>query len=209
MPNSLPQNSQSDAVSDAVPEMELTDADILDAMRHIPGYLDISTEDFRTIYHLAHHHAVERLLENFSVGNLVRTEIKALRPDMPLGIAAEALVQSGYKALPVVDEAGMVLGMLTETDFLRRLKVDTFLKLLLNMMDDTFEFKHQCHTTPVSATMTAPAITIPINAGFREVIGAFRQHQGRSIPVVKDDGQLLGLLLRKDFVLAYPLESLR
>lgn len=45
-------------------EPELTDEDILDAMRHIPGYLDISTEDFRVIYHLAWRHAVARLREN-------------------------------------------------------------------------------------------------------------------------------------------------
>lgn len=46
---------------DAEHEPELTDEDILDAMQQIPGYLDISTEDFRTIYHLAWRHAVERL----------------------------------------------------------------------------------------------------------------------------------------------------
>lgn len=42
-------------------ELELSDEDILDAMAHVPGYIDISTEDFRTIYHLAWRHAVERL----------------------------------------------------------------------------------------------------------------------------------------------------
>jgi CBS-domain-containing membrane protein len=42
-------------------EIELTDEDILDAMQHIPGYLDISTEDFRVIYHLAWQHALARL----------------------------------------------------------------------------------------------------------------------------------------------------
>lgn len=46
---------------DADHEPELSDADILDAMRHIPGYLDISTEDFRIIYHLAWRHAIARL----------------------------------------------------------------------------------------------------------------------------------------------------
>lgn len=46
---------------DADHEPELTDEDILDAMQHVPGYLDISTEDFRTIYHLAWTHAVARL----------------------------------------------------------------------------------------------------------------------------------------------------
>ena len=47
----------------AVPatELELTDEDILDAMEHISGYVDISPEDFRTIYHLAWQHAAKRL----------------------------------------------------------------------------------------------------------------------------------------------------
>ena len=92
--------------------MELTDADILDAMQHIPGYLDITTEDFRTIYHLAHHHAVGRLFGNFRAGNLMRSGIEPLLPDMPLDQAAKALVRSGYKALPVVDATGCVIGML-------------------------------------------------------------------------------------------------
>lgn len=42
-------------------ELELTDEDILDALAQIPGYIDISTEDFRTVYHLAWRHAVARL----------------------------------------------------------------------------------------------------------------------------------------------------
>jgi hypothetical protein len=51
-----PEESERDA-----DEIELSDEDILDAMQHIPGYLDISTEDFRIIYHLAWQHAMERL----------------------------------------------------------------------------------------------------------------------------------------------------
>ena len=49
------------AAIDAEHEPELSDAHILDAMQHVPGYLDISTEDFRIIYHLAWRHAVARL----------------------------------------------------------------------------------------------------------------------------------------------------
>ena len=42
-------------------EPPLSDEDILDAMRQIPGYIDISTDDFRLIYHLAWQHAVAHL----------------------------------------------------------------------------------------------------------------------------------------------------
>ena len=42
-------------------ELELSDEDILDALSHVSGYLDISTEDFRIVYHLALRHALARL----------------------------------------------------------------------------------------------------------------------------------------------------
>ncbi len=57
----MPETLADNLVLDTDHEPELTDEDIIDAMQHIPGYLDISTEDFRIIYHLAWHHAIERL----------------------------------------------------------------------------------------------------------------------------------------------------
>jgi CBS domain-containing membrane protein len=191
------------SASDEVTEVELVDEDILDAMKHIPGYLDISTEDFRTVYHLAHRHAMGRLFDNFRAENLMRTGIEPLLPGMYLDEAAKALVRSGLKSLPVMDENGCVTGMLTETDFLRRLKVDTFLELLLAMLDESFEFKHRCHETHVSEVMTTPAITVTRDAGFAEVVSAFHKHDGRSTPIVDSEGRLLGVLLRKDFIAAF------
>ncbi len=192
-----------DSATDELAEVELSDEDILDAMRHIPGYLDISTTDFRMIYHLAHRHALGRLFDDFRAGSLMRTGIEPLRPDMRMDEAAKALVRSGLKSLPVVDENGCVIGMLTETDFLQRLNVGTFLELLLAMLDESFEFKHRCHEAQVSGAMTTPAITLTRDAGFAEAISAFHEHDGRSTPIVDDLGRLLGVLLRKDFIAAF------
>lgn len=201
------ESRDTDPVGDDLSEMELTDGDILDAMQHIPGYLDITTEDFRTIYHLAHHHAVGRLVGDVRACKLMRVRIERLLPDMPLDEAARVLVRSGYKGLPVVDADNRVMGMLTETDFLRRLKVDTFLELLLSMLDDAFEFTHRCHETPVRAAMTPSPITVAEDASFGEIMRAFQQHAGRSVPVVGKGGELVGLLLRKDFLAMYRLKN--
>jgi CBS domain-containing membrane protein len=202
-------NTNTDSIDDEVPEMELTDGDILDAMQHIPGYLDISTEDFRTIYHLAHHHAAERMVSNFRAENLMRVGIEPLRPDMFLDEAATAMVKSGYKALPVVDASGCVMGILTENDFLKRLNVGSFLELLLSMLDKSFELKHRCHETLVSKAMTTSVITVGKDADFMETIAAFHRHDGRSAPVVDSAGRLLGLLLRKDFLSTFHLVNPR
>jgi len=185
---------------DGLPSIDLSDEDVLDAMQHIPGYLDITTGDFREVYEFAHRHAADRLLGGLRADRLMRTGVEPLPPGMMLDEAARRIVESGYKSLPVVDEAGRVIGVLTETDFLCRLKAATFLELLLRMMDDTCEVSHRCHETPVREAMTAPAIAVRPQAGFRQIIAAFRQHAGRSMPVVDEGGRLVGMLLRKDFL---------
>lgn len=181
-------------------EIELSDADILDAMQHISGYLDITTEDFREIYHLAHRHALARLFGDITAARLMRTDIAPLAPDLTLDRALRQLADSGYKGLPVVNEAGRVVGMLTETDFLRRLQAKNFPDLLLRLLDSSFELVHRCHETPVSAAMTAPVVTLGKNAGYHEIIEAFGRHPGRSMPVLDEHAGLAGLLLRKDFI---------
>jgi CBS-domain-containing membrane protein len=184
------------------PELELSDEDILDAMRDVPGYVDISTRDFRTIYHLAHGHAWERLFRHISARNLMRTGIAPLQPGTKLDAAARALVAQDLKGLPVVDVGQRVIGMLTETDFLRRLRSDSFLQLLLRMVEDAGTFTHQCHGTTVSEAMCAPVVTVRTTADFRGIVKAFHVHEGRSMPVVDVGGRLHGMLLRKDFVTA-------
>ena len=203
----MPDDDTADPADNDSTELELTDGDILDAMQHIPGYLDISTEDFRSIYHLAHRHALQRMFPGVTAGRLMRSPVPVLQPDATLDKAAATIAGSGYKGLPVVDANGYVTGMLTETDFLKCLDTGNFLELLLKLLDDSFEFTHRFHETTVSTAMTRPAVTIGPDAGFVEILEAFHSHGGRSMPVVGNGGRLLGLLLRKDFLAAYKLKE--
>lgn len=57
MPDTPPEKTDIDQAL----ELELSDEDILDALAQVSGYIDISTEDFRTVYHLAWRHALARL----------------------------------------------------------------------------------------------------------------------------------------------------
>lgn len=199
--------NRAEETTNELPELELSDGDILDAMAHIPGYIDISTEDFRAIYHLAHRHAVDRLFGRLRARNLMRTGVPSLAPDIMLDQAAGEIARSGYKGLPVVDANGAIVGMLTETDYLRRLQTDSFLELFLRLIDDSCEITHRCHETPVGAAMTTPSVIVQADAGFADIMAAFGRHPGRSAPVVDERGRFCGLLLRKDFLAAFNLEA--
>lgn len=189
-------------------ELELTDEDVLDAMRQIPGYLDISTEDFRAIYHLAHAHALARTFDRIRAGDLMLTGVAPVQVTMCLREAAEQLVAQGRKSLPVVDDRGVVVGVLTETDFLRCLNADSVLGLLLRLAATALPVGQHCERTSVADTMSAPAVAVGEQARFDDIMRAFRQHGGRSMPVVDDQGRLRGLLLRKDFLHACHQEEL-
>lgn len=184
-----------------IEEIELSDEDIFEAMEHISGYLDISIEDFRMIYHLAHANALDHLLGGATPTSLIRRDVAPLTDDLLMDQAARRIAESGYKGLPVVDNEGHVIGMLTETDFLRRLQVRSFLGLMLRLLSDPGGFSHRCHETRVAMAMTQPAVTISVGARFRQVMETFTWHPGRAMPVVDAQQRFVGMLLRKDFLM--------
>jgi CBS domain-containing membrane protein len=71
--------------------MELSDEDILAAMANISGYLDITTEDFRALYHLAHQRAVARMFAHIRADRLMRWGVDPVAPDLPLDEAARLM----------------------------------------------------------------------------------------------------------------------
>jgi CBS-domain-containing membrane protein len=191
-----------------IPEVELSDADIFDAMRHISGYIDITTEDFRALYHLAHRHATERLFAGVVAGRLMRSAIEPLDPAASLDEAIEQLAHQDLKTLPVTDPGRRVVGILSETDVLRAIGCKGTLGLLARLSQDARGPAHELKATAVGSVMTAPAVTLPRDAGFRRIMAAFAQHGGRGTPVVDDGGFLAGLLLRRDVLAACHLDAM-
>jgi CBS domain-containing membrane protein len=65
-------------------------------------------------------HAREaRFLEETFVRDLMHTDVQTARPDEPLRSAASRMLEGHIGALPVVDERGMLLGIVTENDIMR------------------------------------------------------------------------------------------
>lgn len=194
---------------DRLPELELSDEDILDAMQRIPGYLDITTEDFRAIYHVAHAHALTRLFGGIRAAGLMRHDIEPLTPAMSLAAAARGMMRQGSKALPVADADGRVIGMLTETDYLRWLGTDSLLALLLPAdAGRAGDPAAALQAGTVGAAMTAPAVSVDLDAGVGAILAAFHRHPGHHMPVVDAAGHIRGLLSRKQFLAACPLSEL-
>lgn len=199
-------SSRRDCPDRALPELELSDEDILEAMGAIPGYVDISTEDFRILYHHAHRHAIGRLLTGIRADSLMRIGFTPLAPSLDLAAAAQSLVAQAHKSLPVGDEAGRLLGMFSETNLLRALRLPSLADLLLHILHGETAGCRLPPDATVGSVMTSPAVAVPRHAGFREIVAAFHRHPGRAMAVLETDGRIAGLLLRQEFLSACHLE---
>lgn len=193
---------------DDIPELEISDEDILESMTEIPGYLDVSTEDFRLLYHLAHRHALARVFNYIRAGKLMCTGLTPLHPDMMLDEATALLSRQRVKGLPVVTSDNKVVGILTETDFLRWLQADSVMTLMLRVGDAADAFAERGKATAVSTIMTSEVATLDEDDGFKEIVSAFHSHAGGAMPVVNATGYLRGMLTREAFLKACHLEGL-
>ncbi len=52
------------------------------------------------------------------VANAMSTDVVSVRPDFPIALAAREMHTRGFKRLPVVDEAGRLVGIVSRTDLL-------------------------------------------------------------------------------------------
>ncbi|MFI5330058.1 MAG: CBS domain-containing protein [Desulfobaccales bacterium] len=185
--------------------IDLKDEDIFEAMKSIPGYLDITPGDFKEVYRRAYAHALERLSRAVTAQEIMTREVVSVRPDTPLAAVAEAMGSRGISGVPVLDDAGRVVGVISEKDFLTHLGVaepQNFLTLVASCLQSK-----GCVALPIKQRlaadlMTSPAVTVSPEASVQDIAALFTGRGINRVPVTDPSGRLLGLVSRGDLVRA-------
>jgi len=139
------------------------------------------------------------------VEDVMTTDVVTVRTDTPLKVVAEQLVERGISGLPVVDETGKVVGVISEADLIVKesgssRKPAGRIASLLNPPDAAVQAKLEARLA--GEAMTAPPITI---APFQSTAAAAEEMLRAGInrlPVVRNE-QLVGIVTRADLVRAF------
>ena len=185
--------------------VELQDEDIYEAMKSIPGYLDITPGDFKEVYQLAYRHALERLSRDVTAREIMTREVVVVRPDTPLAEVAEIMGMHGISGVPVVDPNGQVVGVISAKDFLIHLGLaepKNFMILVASCLKS-----QACVTLPIKQReaadlMSSPAVTVGPDTSVKEIAAIFTAKGLNRVPVTDPEGRLLGLVSRADIVKA-------
>lgn len=183
--------------------IDLTEDDILEAMKKIPGYLDITPHDFNQIYQLAYQMAVTRVSRQVTAAEIMTKDVVLVREETPLAEVAAAMGARGISGVPVVDENGVVVGIISEKDFLRRLGASekrNFMSLVAACLA-----ARGCVALPIKNQsakdlMTSPVVTVQADTTIKEITELFAVRNVNRLPVVDAGGKLLGIVSRGDLV---------
>ncbi len=183
---------------------DLSEQDIYEAMKEIPGYLDITPQDFREVYRLAFRVAVERLQREVQAQTIMTREVVSVRPDTPLVGVAETMGRTNVSGVPVVDEENRVVGVISERDFLKRLGAASpnFMSLVAVCLQTK-----GCVALPIKQQtardlMSTPALTVRADTPVGEIAALFAARHINRVPVTGEDGRLLGIVSRGDLIRA-------
>lgn len=137
------------------------------------------------------------------VQDVMRTEVVSVAPDTPVAEVVTLLLQKGYRSLPVVDENGRPLGIITDGDLLRHTGLAARLDLqeelpATDWRQQLADLRTQGDTA--GSLMTSPIITIPAAAPLRQAVQQMTAHDLKRLPVVDENGRLAGWISRVDIL---------
>lgn len=120
------------------------------------------------------------------VKDIMRVQAASLSPDTGLAAAVSTIQTSGYLGLPVLDNAGRLVGFLSEQDCLQQLVTESY----------------HCEThVTVADLMRSNPLHISEDLTVFSLAQMMSKGQPKTFPVTRDD-RLVGIVTRSDVVKA-------
>lgn len=140
-----------------------------------------------------------------NVKDVMTSDVVTVRPETSLKDVAAILTERRISGVPVVNASGKVVGVVSEGDILFKERGPSERTGLLAWFADPYDVAEQLKLAARTAgeAMTAPAKTIapwrPVSSAAAEML----DEGVNRLPVVDDEGRLMGIVTRADLVRAF------
>jgi len=190
--------------------IDISDDDVLEAMKTISGFLDITPGDFREIYIFAYQQAVERLNRSVKAKHIMTPTVVSVPEEASLMEAAELMAAHNISGLPVVDMKQNVVGVISEKDFLYEMgemKKQSFMGVIVQCLKNKGCTAISLRNQKVRDIMASPPITVQDQTSVFEIANLFEEKKINRVPVISEDSKLTGIVTRSDIVQSYCVRS--
>jgi CBS domain-containing protein len=175
--------------------------------RLLPGLRDLAGSGIVTVEEVAiaayGGRRLEQLRFDLPVQDVMRKEVISVPFNASTRTAVEMLVGQEFRALPVVDLEGRVIGMISSGDLVERGGLGARIELLSAMSEPARQgFLGQIPSRRVGDIMTTDPATILTTDSVATATRLMADRKIKRLPVVDDEGRLAGILARSDVLRA-------
>jgi len=181
--------------------------DFQQALKSMDTFIDITVDDLMSLSQRAEQLANRRTTEAIGVSRVMSQPARTVHPHTPLTEAAHLMISERISGLPVVDDAGKLVGIITEADFLRALGVPAHQPH--HTLWQTLEslFSHLTHhgeleapNTPVTEHMVKHVVCVHLEQDLHDVIEVMKRNSVKRVVVCDKEHRVLGMVTRSDLV---------
>jgi CBS domain-containing protein len=144
------------------------------------------------------------------VEDIMTTDVISVRPGTSLVEVAKLLRQNKIHSLPVVDNEGKLVGVVTEMDFFIKDAASSYLPKWMELIGhiregDVFQLKEQENfdyiiDLRVQDIMTTPVVTVKPDAYVKELMDIFKETRFKTFPVIGRNDALVGIVSLVDVI---------
>ena len=138
--------------------------------------------------------------------DIMVADVVTVTPEATIQEVAQILSSKRISGLPVVDESGVVVGIVSEGDLLRRVEAGTeherswWLKLLMGRETLAAEYIKE-HAAKVGDIMTRDVLAAKPDTPVTDIAALFEKNGIKRVPII-DGGKLVGIVSRANLVQA-------
>jgi CBS domain-containing protein len=148
-------------------------------------------------------------VDELKVREIMQTEVVTVRPDATVGDLADILAKNKVSGVPVVDDQGGVLGMVSEADIILQdadLHFPYYIQFLESViyLQSVRKFEERFRKafgSKVTEVMSEEVVAISPDASVREAATIMADRNINRLPVT-EGGKLVGIVTRGDIVRA-------
>jgi CBS domain-containing membrane protein len=174
--------------------------------------LDINRDDLQALLEQTQARTYERKMSEVRCRDIMTRDVVTVEFGTPLAEAWALMRKHKIKALPVVDRTHRIVGIVTQSDFMREADLDTHdgfdgkLRLFLRATGVT----HTTKPEVVGQIMTRKVRVASEGRRLVELVPLFGSSGHHHIPIIGEKERLVGILTQSDFVAAlhHPEEDL-
>jgi len=138
--------------------------------------------------------------------DVMSRDVVTCRPDDEVAKVVKLLAERDVSALPVVDDSGMVVGVISEADLMRREEIDTgkhrpwWLEAVTPGITLAKEFAKE-HGRKVDEIMSDTVVSASEDTSLGEIATLLEKHRIKRVPILRD-GKLVGIVSRSNLIQA-------